>query len=155
MGNWSLSKPGKPDPLNSRLGYLLKRVSTAAMGDLSLRLQEVDLREVDATVLLLIERTPNIIASRIGRILDIKTANMVPLLRKLEDKGLIRREPIDGKSNGLQLTAAGARKLSETRAILDEFERDLEQRVPEEHRDHIVPALQAIWATPRRSDKKS
>jgi len=155
MGNWSLSKPGKPDPLNSRLGYLLKRVSTAAMGDLSLRLQEVDLREVDATVLLLIERTPNIIASRIGRILDIKTANMVPLLRKLEDKGLIRREPIDGKSNGLQLTAAGARKLSETRAILDEFERDLEQRVPEEHRDHIVPALQAIWAAARRSDKKS
>ena len=147
--------PAKPDPLNTRLGYLLKRVSTAAMGDLSRRLQDVDLREVDATVLLLIERNENIIASRIGRILDIKTANMVPLLRNLEDKGLIRREPIDGKSNGLQLTPVGERKLAETRTILDAFESDLEQRVPEEHRAHIVPALQAIWATARASDKKN
>lgn len=131
--------------LNDRPGYLLRRAAAAAMGELAERLAVLDLRQVDASVLILIDANPQIIASRIGRILDIKGANMVPLLRKLEERELIEKLPLDGKSHSLHLTPAGDRILAEALVILDQFEADLLARIPEEHRDHLAPALLALW----------
>jgi DNA-binding MarR family transcriptional regulator len=104
-----------------------------------------DLRLVEATVLLLIAENPKITASAIGRALDIQRANMVPLLKRIEDAGLIERTPIDGKSQGLSLTDAGTAKMDEVRATLARFETDLIDRVPPEHRAHLIPALDALW----------
>jgi DNA-binding MarR family transcriptional regulator len=84
-------------------------------------------------------------ASAIGRQLDIQRANMVPLLKRLEDAGLIGREPIDGKSQGLELTPAGRDTSAEARAIVEAFEAELLRRVPPEHRAHLLPALEALW----------
>lgn len=131
--------------LNERPGYLLKRAATSAMANLSERLAAIDLRQVDASALILIDEKPGIIGSKIGKILDIRGANMVPLLRRLEDTGLIERTPIDGKSNGLHLTVRGKQICQEAEAILATFEQDLMARVPAEHRDHLAPALMAIW----------
>lgn len=115
------------------------------MAALVKRLAPHDLRLVDATVMLLIADNPLITASAIGRELDIQRANMVPLLKRIEDAGLIERTPIDGKSQGLSLTAAGKAKMLEVRATLDRFEAELIARVPEQHREHLIPALDALW----------
>ncbi len=115
------------------------------MGELGQRLAALDLRMADASVLMLIEANPQITASAIGRALDIQRANMVPLLKKLEDAGLVERAPIDGKSQGLSLTGSGDVRLAEARAIIDLFEADLIARVPEAHRPHLIPALDALW----------
>ncbi|CDO34076.1 MULTISPECIES: MarR family winged helix-turn-helix transcriptional regulator [Novosphingobium] len=133
------------DPLEIRPGYQLKRAAAAAMSDLNDRLSVLDLRQVDASVMLMIQAEPNVIASHIGRVLDIKSANMVPLLRRLEERGLIEKVPLDGKSHGLHLTAAGETIMIEANAILDRFETDLMERIPAEHREHLAPALRAIW----------
>ncbi|EHJ60215.1 hypothetical protein [Novosphingobium pentaromativorans] len=133
------------DPLEMRPGYQLKRAAAAAMSDLNERLAVLDLRQVDASVMLMIDAIPNVIASHIGRVLDIKSANMVPLLRRLEERRLIEKVPLDGKSHGLHLTAEGDVLLVEARAILDQFEIDLMERIPFQHREHLAPALRAIW----------
>jgi DNA-binding MarR family transcriptional regulator len=70
---------------------------------------------------------------------------MVPLLKKLEDAGLIERAPIDGKSQGLSLTDAGVARLAGAREVIDAFEAGLLARVPEKHRAHLLPALDALW----------
>ena len=133
------------DPLPGFPGYALRRAAIATAAELASRLAPIALRQSDVSVLILISENPHVTASAIGRALDIQRANMVPLLKRLEDAGLIERVPIDKKSLGLGLTPQGREKLAEARAVVEGFERDLLQRVPAEHRAHLLPALEALW----------
>lgn len=116
------------------------------MSELANRLSAVDLRVSDASVLMLIGAEDSLTSSDIGRLLDIQRANMVPLLNRLDAAKLIARVPLDRKSMAITLTPLGQERLREARAITEQFERDLMARVPEEHRDHLVPALNALWS---------
>ena len=131
------------DPLPNFPGYALRRAANATGAELAQRLGEIGLRQSEVSVLLLIDANPGVTASAIGRQLGIERANMVPLLKRLE--GLFDRAPIDGKSQGLALTAAGEARLAAARAVVEGFEAELLARVPEEHRAHLLPALEALW----------
>lgn len=133
------------DPLLKLPGYVLRRAANATGAELSTRLAPLGLRQSIVSVLLLISENPGITASAVGRHLDIQRANMAPLLKRLEDAGLIERLPLDGKSLGLDLTDAGREKMERARAIVAGFEDELLQRVPSEHREHLLPALTALW----------
>jgi DNA-binding MarR family transcriptional regulator len=133
------------DPLARYPGYALRRAANATAAQLAARLGAIGLKQVDASVLLFLDANPAITASALGRQLDIQRANMVPLLKRLEDAGLIARNPIDGKSQGLVLTDHGRAKLVEARAIIETFEAELFARIGEDHRNHLLPALDALW----------
>jgi DNA-binding MarR family transcriptional regulator len=133
------------DPLHHFPGYSLRRAATAMTAELSVRLARFDVRQVDATVMILIDATPLITASQLGRMLDIQRANMVPLLKRLEDAELVVRVPIDGKSQGLTLTETGKQRLAEVLEVIATFEHDLLARIPGPHREHLLPALDALW----------
>jgi DNA-binding MarR family transcriptional regulator len=133
------------DPLPNFPGYALRRAANATAAELAGRLGEMGLRQSDVSVLILIGENPGVTASAIGRALDIQRANMVPLLNRLEDAALIERRPLDGKSLGLHLSPRGAKHLAEARAVVEAFEADLIARVPEPHRPHLLPALEALW----------
>jgi len=133
------------DPLVSLPGYALRRAASAMITELGERLAEIGLRHADVSILILIEANARITASAAGRALDIKRANMVPLVGRLEAGGLIERRPIDGKSHSLELTPRGLTRLGEAWGIVRQFEADLLARVPEPHRDHLLPALNALW----------
>ena len=119
------------DLLGQLPGYALRRAANVAMGELGDILGEHGFRVTEAAVLLLVQ--------------DIQRANMVPLLNRLEASGWIRREPIDGKSLAIVLTPEGAAKVSQLSGLIEAFELTLLERVPPEHRDHLLPALNAIW----------
>ena len=114
------------------------------MAELSARLDPLGLRISDASVLLLVAGGKDLTSSDIGKILDIQRANMVPLLNRLDEAGIIERVPINLKSQAIRLTPDGKRKLAEVRAIVDQFETDLLDRIPPEHRQHFLPALQSL-----------
>ncbi len=133
------------DPLVHHPGYSLRRASSAMTAELSQRLAEHGVRIVDATVLLWLDGNPQITASALGRALDIQRANMVPLLKRLEDSGLIERAPIDGKSQGLSLSEEGHKRLPAIQATIEAFEQGLLARIPLQHREHFIPALDALW----------
>ena len=131
------------DPLPNFPGYALRRAANATAAELASRLSAVGLRQSEVSVLMLIAENPGVTASAIGRALDIQRANMVPVLKRLE--GLFDRAPIDGKSQGLALTADGEARLAEARAVVEAFEAELIARVAPEHRAHLLPALEALW----------
>ncbi len=133
------------DPLPSLPGYALRRAANATGAELASRLTGLGLRQSDVSVLILIAENPGVTASAVGRALDIQRANMVPLLNRLEDAGLIARAPIDKKSFGLDLTAHGRERLADARKVVEAFEAELIARVPPEHRAHLLPALEALW----------
>jgi DNA-binding MarR family transcriptional regulator len=133
------------DPLLRYPGYALRRAANATAAELSARLSALDLRQSDASMLMLVASNPGATSSALGRALGIERANMVPLLKRLEEAGLIEREAIDGKSQGLRLTAEGQRRLTDARKVIEGYEDELLARVPPEHRAHLLPALNAIW----------
>ena len=133
------------DPLPSYPGYALRRAANATGAELAGRLGTLGLRQSDVSALILIAENPGVTASAIGRALDIQRANMVPLLNRLEDAGLIARTPLDKKSFGLDLTAHGRTLLAEARKVVEAFEAELIARVPQQHRAHLLPALEALW----------
>lgn len=135
------------DPLIQFPGYSLRRAANAAGSELASRLAELGLRQTDASALLLIGSNPDITASALGRQLDIQRANMVPLLKRLEADDLLERHAIDGKSQGLVLTKKGENVRDRALSVISQFESELLSRVPEEHRAHLLPALNSLWGT--------
>ena len=133
------------DPLPQLPGYSLRRAAHATAAELGARLATVGLRQVDASALILMAENTDITASALGRQLDIQRANMVPLLKRLEDESLIERQPLDGKSQALLLTPAGRERMEAALEIIHAFETELVARIPEEHRPHLLPALNALW----------
>ena len=95
------------DPLEDYPGYALRRASAATMARLARRFAALDLRAAEASVLMVIDANPNITQSEIGRLLDIASANMAPLVSRLADRELVERQPVDGRSHGLALTRYG------------------------------------------------
>lgn len=133
------------DPLKSLPGYALRRASVSILAELSKKLIPLELRFTDISVLKLIEANPGISPSALGRVLDIKRANMTPLAARLEERGLIARVPVNGRSHGLTLTASGKMISDQGQAIMDAHEEEIIARVPAEHRPHLLPALTALW----------
>ncbi len=139
-----MSEP-EDDPLAGSTGYALRRAAMAMLGDLAERLTAIDCRISEASVLLLIAERKDVTATRIAHALEIKRTNMVPLLNRLESRGLVKKVPIDGKSQAVVLTPKGRRRGARALTITQQFEEDLIARIPREHRKHLLPALRALW----------
>ena len=132
------------DPISHLPGYALRRASNAMMAAFAQALEPTGLRASEATALILIKANPGIAQSRLCAALDIQSANMTPMLTRLEQRGLVERKPVNGRTNGLYLTDNGAILANQVHAIIDAHEAALVARIPEEHRAHILPALQAL-----------
>lgn len=115
------------------------------MQKLARELAPLDLRPSEASVLLVIEANPNITQSEIGRILDIAGANMAPLISRLDRRELLARQPVDGRSHGLELTGAGRTLCARAKKIMSSHEERLFRKIPAAHRADFVAALQALW----------
>jgi len=134
------------DPLTDYPGYQLRRASAAAMADLADRLGVLDLRPAEATVLLVIEANPSATLSEVGRLLRIASANMTPLIARLEGRNLIEREPMDGRSQGLMLAPLGRSLTRQVKAVVADHEAALIEKIPATTRDEFLRTLRAIWA---------
>lgn len=133
------------DPLKDYPGYLLRRASAVAMADLAKRLRDINLRPTEATTLLTIDANPNSTLSEVGRCLEIASANMAPLIARLERRSLIERKPMDGRSHALSLTAEGFDVAGQVKKIVSEHENDLLNKIPPSSRNAFLKGLQAIW----------
>jgi hypothetical protein len=108
MATTSSSSAGSlANSLDRLLGYQLRRASSVMMADLARELGAFDLRPAEVTTLLVIGDNPGCSQTEVGQVLGIKRANMVPIVSRLMDRGLVDREKADGRSHALRLTEAG------------------------------------------------
>jgi DNA-binding MarR family transcriptional regulator len=133
------------DPLTRLPGYVLRRASAATVAELNLRLQSLDLRHAEAACLLLIDDAPGLSQSEIGRLLEIQRSNMVPFVLRLENRGLVQRKKVDGRSQGLILTSVGRSVLAKASKVIEAYESALIRRVPQRLRPMVLPILMALW----------
>jgi DNA-binding MarR family transcriptional regulator len=133
------------DPLLQFPGYLLRRISSTIMAELSDGLEKLKLRPTEASILIVVEAQPGMTQSEIGRLLNVQRANMTPLAVRLEARELICRRRVDGRSSGLALTARGAAVAAKAREIMEGCERRMIERIPREYRQAYLAALRALW----------
>jgi DNA-binding MarR family transcriptional regulator len=134
------------NPLRSLAGYHLRRASAAAMDELSRELAGLDLRPTEASVLLLVGANPMIKPVEVGRELGIQRANMTPLVAALERRGLLAREAVDGRSQGLTLTEDGRVACEAAHSLMELHDRRLLSRLDASGMA-VAPALLArLWA---------
>ena len=139
------------DPLENYPGYSLRRASAASMARLARRFAAFDLRPAEATVLLVIDANPNITQSDIGRMLDIASANMAPLVSRLADRKLVERQPVNGRSHGLVLTSTGRSVTTRAKRAVTKHERELLSKIPASQRKAFLAALRTLWSARRSS----
>jgi len=133
------------DPLSSLPGYLLRRASSSAIAELNQRLAEIDINHTDVSLLILIDANAGLTQSDAARMLGMQRANMVGLVARLEGRGLLVRERVDGRSQALSLSATGKTIFARASSIVGAFEASLLKRVPADLRPYAVPILQYLW----------
>jgi DNA-binding MarR family transcriptional regulator len=133
------------EPLLGLTGYVLRRASLAALAEFSQRLAPLELRPIDATLLILLDAVPQITHSEVAETLGLQRSNLVPVVVALQKRGLLERKRIDFRSEGLALTPEGRALLNKARRIIIRHEDDLMERVPPELRPMVLPILMALW----------
>lgn len=99
--------------LDKLLGYQLRRATAVLMADFVRTLADFDMRPAEITTLLVIAENPDCSQSEVGEAIAIKRANMVPIIARLIERGLVARTRVDGRSLALRVTDKGAEKAAE------------------------------------------
>ncbi len=95
--------------LAGSVGFLLRRVQLAVLGDLIKTLAPLDLRPAQFSVLAVISANADLAQSDLCAALSIQRANFVAMLDELESRGLAQRcvSTRDRRVNTVTLTAEG------------------------------------------------
>jgi DNA-binding MarR family transcriptional regulator len=133
------------DPLKTLPGYVMRRASAAILAALQHRLDRLGLRPTEISVLVLIGANPGITQSALCKALDIQRANMPGLISRLDDRGFIGREQVNGRSQALRLSDDGEKIAKTALDLVTSFEDELIAHIPPDHRDHMLPILNALW----------
>jgi DNA-binding MarR family transcriptional regulator len=132
--------------LNAVVGYALRRAQLAVFEDFIARFATLDLTPAQYSVLLVIGNNPGRKQAEIAAALGIQRPNFVNMLDELERRGLAERLPsaTDRRSHALVLTKAGSALLARARAMQDEQERELAQKLGPGGREMLVALLQRL-----------
>lgn len=103
---------GKLAPL---VGYHLRRAHGAFVVDITEVLEGTGMRQVLLGILAVVSNQPGINQGAVGRILDIKRANMVSLINELVAAQMLNRvvDPQDRRAFSLNLTEKGEMMLQD------------------------------------------
>jgi DNA-binding MarR family transcriptional regulator len=138
----------QPNPLETLVGYRLRRASNLMMSDFATSMAPVALRPVLFAMLCVIRANPGIIQMGLGTELGIQRANLVPLVNELTARDLIDRRPApnDRRALALFLTAEGERLLAEAESMVFEHEERMLSRLSRAERGKLLELLAKIAA---------
>jgi DNA-binding MarR family transcriptional regulator len=134
-----------PDPFGNLLGYHLRRLSVLVMTDLNEALASLGLKAADAYVFFMIEANPGITQSDVGKALGILRANMAPLIAGLRGRGLVEREPVDGRSHALRLSATGLGMCQRAKVAIARHEDRVFDSLSRGSRARMISQLRSLW----------
>jgi DNA-binding MarR family transcriptional regulator len=158
----SVSTATKPDPvlgaeeatdpldtsyLETLLGYNARRAALSVIAVFLRRMEPFGLRPVDFSVLTLIAHNPGVTSRQICAALDILPPNLVGMIRSLQKRGLIVRQPhpTDRRALGLHLSAEGRRLQKEAQATATDLEHNLAGALTADELDTLNRLLRKVY----------
>ncbi|HVL34124.1 MAG TPA: MarR family winged helix-turn-helix transcriptional regulator [Burkholderiales bacterium] len=132
-----------PGVLPGLLGYRLRLAQQAVFRDFAERVGELSPGRVG--LLLLVEANPGVTQSRLAQALGVDRSTLVGLIDVLQKRRLLeRRRGEDRRTNGLWLTAVGARAVATLKRRIQRHERRVAARLSEGERAQLVGLLEKL-----------
>jgi DNA-binding MarR family transcriptional regulator len=129
-----------PGPLPGLLGYRLRLAQQAVFRDFAAQVGALSPGRVG--ILLLVEANPGVTQSRLAQAIGLDRSTLVGLLDMLEGAGLLaRRRGKDRRTNGLWLTAEGARAVARIKRRIQAHERRVASRLSPAERAQLLALL--------------
>lgn len=136
---------GPPDlgVLGERLGYFVRRLQVWVFQDFMRTLAPLDIRPAQYSVLVVIEANPGLSQADLADCLGIERARLARMLDRLEKRGLAKRRasPRDRRSHALFLTREGQKALRRIKALAEQHEAHLADRLGSDKRRLLMELL--------------
>ena len=132
--------------LTGLIGYQLRRAQVAVFDHFAEAFKDLELTPGQLGALALIQANPGLSQSALGTALGVDRSTVVPLIDRLEARGLVVRaaSPRDRRSHALQLSAAGGRLLGQAAARVRAHESPIAHRLSEPERRSLLELLGRI-----------
>jgi DNA-binding MarR family transcriptional regulator len=132
--------------LNDRLGYFVRRLQVWVFQDFIRRLSPIDISPAQFSVLLVIDANRGLSQAELAATLDIERARLVRLLNRLERRGLTQRllSSEDRRRHALHLTRDGQMVLARAKALAEDHEAALRQKLSAERYQVLLELLQGF-----------
>ncbi|SDI34364.1 DNA-binding transcriptional regulator, MarR family [Pseudomonas flavescens] len=132
--------------LDTLIGYALRRAQLKVFQHLVGNLAEHDLRPAQFTAMVIIDDEPGLMQADLARQLAIEPPQLVPLLNKLETRGLAQRVRgvQDKRAYGVFLTKAGQQLLKRLKAIAVASDAAATDALDEDERAQLLRLLRKV-----------
>ena len=129
--------------LTEHLGYLMRRAQIWVFQDFIRTLATVNIRPAQYSVLTVINANAGMTQMSLSKALGIERARLVHLLNDLEARKFVDRRgsKTDRRSHALHLTAKGRSALADIKALAQEHEQHLADRVGRKNHQLLVRLL--------------
>jgi DNA-binding MarR family transcriptional regulator len=136
--------------LETLLGYNASRASHTLVSHFIRGVGSFDLRTVDFSVLSVIGHRPGVTSRQLCQQLNVLPPNMVVLLRQLDKRGLIERQPhpTDRRAVGLRLSASGRALMKQAEQAASAADLEGAGRLSASERKTLARLLQKIYIQP-------
>jgi len=146
------SEAGKLDRglLPSLLGYALRRAQSAVFADFAATFAKAGeaLAPGEFGLLVLVDRNAGLSQMALARALGIDRSTLVPILDRLQARGLLvrRGSPTDGRTHALMLTPAGAKALVRFARLVRTHERRIASHLSTAETRTLIELLEKVRA---------
>lgn len=133
--------------MSTSLLYLVKRTELAVRARLEEALKPAGITALQYTALTVLERHDGISAARLARDSFVTAQSMADMVRALESRDLIRREPnpVNRRERLILLTDAGRRLLADYAEPARRLEERMVAEMSAEEADAFRAALNEAW----------
>ena len=130
------------------LGYWMRRAQVVAFQDFASTFAGHGLTPGQLGALLLIEANQGLSQTALGRALGIERSSVVPLIDRLQLRGLVRRaaHALDRRAHALELSPAGAEFLARLAPLLEAHERRIAADLNPAERRMLIALLARLAA---------
>jgi len=139
--------------LPSLLGYALRRTQSAVFADFAATFTEAGeaLTPGEFGLLVLVERNEGLSQMTLARALGIDRSTLVPILDRLQARGLLvrRASPTDGRTHALALTPAGVRELAKFSQLVRRHEKRIASGLSTAETRTLIELLEKVRAGAR------
>lgn len=151
-----MATPSTPQPspdtletgvLDDLIGYALRRAQIQVFQHLVEKLNTYDLRPAQFSALAIIARNPGPTQAELAKALAIEPPQVVPMVNKLEERGLalrVRCKP-DKRSYGLFLSKAGEALLKELQDVAASSDQEATANLSAEERGQLLGLLRKVY----------
>ncbi len=132
--------------LNTSLGYVIRRAQLRVFQEFNHFFEALDIKPAQFSTLEIIYNNPGLRQTTLAKALNIQRTNMVGMLDKLQQRGLIERKAStkDLRAHALHLTNKGEKLLDHLHRQFHEHEGILRERLGDESYDQVREGLLKI-----------